>query len=115
MAGQCNARRRARAFPEPAHKCLEFGRVGYFEPGDKVSRCRLDLLRVYGGSGGEPDCHAGQQYQWKFMFDIFDIHERSPPRSGCKPTKRTWVCFHVMPASTIALLGADLSLPPDDE
>src|SRR6516225_7789622 len=60
------------------HKCLEFGRVGYFEPGDEVSRCRLDLLRVYGGSGGEPDCHAGQQYQWEFMVDI---HERSPPRS----------------------------------
>jgi hypothetical protein len=27
----------------------------------------------------------------------------------------TWVCVRVMPASTIALLGADLSLPPDDE
>jgi len=48
---------------------------GYFEPGDKVSRRGLDLLRVYGNSGGEPARHARQQCQRKFLFDI---HKRSP-------------------------------------
>src|SRR6516162_10461878 len=98
-------------------KCLEFGRIGYFEPGDKVSRCRLDLLRVYSSCGGEPDCHAGQQCQHEF---IFDIHKRSPLRSGCSSlntslTRPSWVCVRMMSASTIGLLGADLSLPSDDE
>jgi hypothetical protein len=54
---------------------LEFGRIGYFEPGDKVSRCRLNLLRVYSSSGRKSDRHADQQGQREFMFDI---HKRSP-------------------------------------
>jgi hypothetical protein len=38
------------------------------------------------------------------------------PRSGCiSPTKRTWACFPVMPASTIDFSAQILSLPPDDE
>jgi hypothetical protein len=81
---------------------LEFGRIGYFEPGYKVSRCRLDLLRVYSSSGGEPDCHAGQQCQREFMLDL---HERSPRRSGCSSilNRPNWVRVRI---STIAILGA---------
>ena len=58
------------------HKCLEFGRVGYFELSDKVSRCRLDLLRVNGDAfGGEPDRNTARQCQCEFMLDI---HEQFP-------------------------------------